>query len=328
MELSLSVVVNIMIGIVVGVPVLLGFLGISWLRGLRIAVAMAIGAVLLGFLAWPLVKPARPLGAITLLTGDITFLDTITCIFLAYIASFIAYFVSYPLGRKIATLTAPTGLAVWAILTGNMTSLLNLNSSLAQHQALYNALRWEGFFWLIIIAAGYLGVLSADRIARSKPKPAEAEKNHKFNTNKLLGLLTACIVIVIITHFGVGIFAQDVKMFDSQIGSVVGQPEVGQIAFALIIAFGIAAFVAKKFLETDYVLSTIATALLTLFTITICANTDVLRHMVNTWPVAFFPRSTIAILPLQIVAFGATGSIAGYWMAVQYVQWRKQAKKQ
>ena len=38
-------------------------------------------------------------------------------------------------------------------------------------------------------------------------------------------------------------------MFDRELGSVVGQPSVAQIAFAVIIAFSIAAFVVKSTLD-------------------------------------------------------------------------------
>ena len=58
------------------------------LTRLRIIAAMAVGIGLLGFLAWPLVKPAEPLGAVTLYTGDINLQDAIVCILLAFLQVF------------------------------------------------------------------------------------------------------------------------------------------------------------------------------------------------------------------------------------------------
>ena len=113
-------------------------------------------------------------------------------------------------------------------------------------------------------------------------------------------------------------------MFDSHVGSVVGQPSTGQIAFAVLISFGIAAFVVKKFLDVSYIFPAIAAAALTFFAITFfAAKQDVLEHMVQTWPLPFFTRATCAILPVQMVAFAAIGSIAGYWAAIKYTYWRK-----
>jgi hypothetical protein len=49
--------------------------------------------------------------------------------------------------------------------------------------------------------------------------------------------------------------------------------------------------------------------------------------LVQNWPAAFFPNSVISILPIQMVAFGTLGSVAGYWMAIRYEYWRKHEMK-
>jgi hypothetical protein len=48
-----------------------------------------------------------------------------------------------------------------------------------------------------------------------------------------------------------------------------------------------------------------------------------LQQLVVRYPPAFFYSPVISILPVQMVAFGALGSIAGYWLAVRYDYWRK-----
>jgi len=324
MELSWLVVLRTFVAIVVGVPLVLSLIGVSLLTRFRIAAAMIIGAALVGFVAWPLAKPAEVLGAVTLFTGDITLLDATSCVILAFLSGLLAYFVSYPHGRQIAPLAAPTGLAVWAFRTGDMTSLLRTNYTLTQRQALYATLRWEGFFWLLIVAAGYLGVLTAQNLCGPKPAPTQSNNTHNPKANKVLSIATAIVATIVITQFAIGIFAQDVKMPDSQVGSVVGQPSVGQVAFAVLLSFGIAAFVVKKFLDVSYIFPAMAAAALTFFAITFfAAKQDVLEHMIQTWPVAFFTRATCAILPLQMVTFAAIGSIAGYWVAIKYTYWRK-----
>ena len=120
---------------------------LSLVMRLRIAVAMAVGALLLGFLPWPLVQPAEPMGAITLFNGDISISDAISCAILSYLATLVAYVLCYPYGRQLAPLAAPTGLAIWSIRTGNMTSLLLTNYTFTERKTLYAALKWEGFFW-------------------------------------------------------------------------------------------------------------------------------------------------------------------------------------
>jgi len=324
MELSWPVVLNTFVAIGIGVPIALSFFGVPVPTRLRIVGSMAVGAALVGLLGWPVARPTDPLGAITLFGGEFTVFEIVTCGLLAFLSGGVAYFVCYPYGRQIAPLAGPTGLVVWSIRSGDMTSLLRVNHTLAKRQELYAALRWEGFFWLVIIAAGYFGVLAADRLAGPRPNAVHGHNSDNSLTNKILSIVTAAVLTILITQFAIGVLAQDVRMFDSQVGSVVGQPSVGQIAFAVFVSFGLAAFIAKRFLDVSYVYPVMAAAVLTFFAITFfAAKQDVLEHMVQTWPVPFFTRATCAILPLQMVAFAAVGSITGYWVALRYRRRRK-----
>jgi len=324
MELSWTVALNTFVAIGIGVPIVLSFFGVPVLTRLRIVGSMAVGAALVGLLGWSAAKPTDPLGAVTLFGGEFTVLEVVTCGLLAFLSGAVAYFVCYPYGRHIAPLAGPTGLVVWGIRSGDMTSLLRVNQTLANRQALYASLRWEGFFWLLIVAASYFGVLAADRLAGPRPDAVHGHNSDNSLTNKTLSIVTAVVLTVLITQFVIGVLAQDVRMFDSQISSVVGQPSVGQIAFAVAVSFGVAAFIAKRFLDVSYVYPAMASAALTFFAITFfAAKQDIIEHMVQTWPVPFFTRATCAILPLQMVAFGAVGSITGYWVALRYRRRRK-----
>ena len=324
MELSWQVVLNTFAAIGIGVPIVLSFFGVPVPTRLRIVGSMSVGAAVVGLLGWSAVKPTDPLGAVTVFGGEFTILEIGTCGVLAFLSGAVAYFVCYPYGRDIAPLAGPTGLAVWGIRSGDMTSLLRVNTTLANRQRLYASLRWEGFFWLLIVAAGYFGVLAADRLAGPKPDTVHGHNSNDSLTNNILSIITAVVLTVLITQFAIGLLAQDVRMSDNQIGSVVGQPGVGQIAFAVFISFGLAGFIAKKFLDVSYVYPAIAAALLTFFAITFfAAKHDILEHMVQSWPVVFFTRATCAILPIQMVGFGAVGSITGYWVALKYRRRRK-----
>jgi hypothetical protein len=317
--MSWTVAVNTFVAIGVGVPLVLSFFAVPLPARLRIAASMAIGAALVGLCGWPLVKPADPLGAVTLFGDKMNVLEIAATGLLAFLSGAVAYFVCYPYGRQIAPLAGPTGMVVWSIRSGDMTSLLQVNHTLAKRQLLYSAMRWEGFFWLAIAAAGYFGVLAADRLCRAKSDSTSGQNSDNSMMNKALSIVTAAVLTVVITQFAIGVLAQDVRMSDNQVGTVVGQPNVGQIAFAVFISFGLAAFIAKRFLDVSYVYPAIAAAVLTFFTITFfAAKQDILEHMVQTWPVAFFTRATCAILPLQMVAFAVVGSIAGYWVALEY----------
>jgi len=290
---------------------------LSWPMKLRIAAAAAIGVLLIGILAWPY---AEPFGAVKAMGSD----GAVVLVVLAFVAGFIGYFVSWPYGREIGILVVPFGLSIWAVRSGSMAGLIQLNPTAAQRQELIASLKWEPFFWLFIVAAGFAGVLFAQKLISNK-KLVSQEKS-KSGPGKYLVLIIALVSSVFIAQFCIRIVAQDVRISDSNLGSVIGQPAVGQIVFAVLVSFGAAAFVAKKFFNADYIWPSVASAFVTAVMATIYAKE--VPGLVQSWPAAFFPNSVISILPVQMVAFGTLGSVAGYWMAIRYEYWRKHEIKQ
>jgi hypothetical protein len=291
---------------------------------LRIAAAVAAGVILIGFAAWPLAAPDDPLGVVSVLAGTITVKGALILAALAFLVGLIAYFISWPYGRQIGILAVPAGLAVWAVRCGSMADLVRLNAAFPQRQALFETLKWEPLFWLAIVAAGFGGVLLGQKI-RTKPRPDENRQESNSKLNKYLSIIFALVGSVLIAQFCIRVFARDVRMFDSRLGSIVAQPTLGQIVLALLVSFGIAAFVVKKFLNASYIWPVAASALVTGFVISIYISPDVLLHLVERQPVVFFSNAAVSILPVQMVAFGTLGSIAGYWLAIRYNYWREHA---
>ena len=301
---------------------------LSLVMRLRIAASVATGVILIGILAWPLAASSEPLAAVR--ASDIGPGGAITLVVLAFLTGLIAYFVSWPYGREIGILAVPSGLAVWAVRCGSMTTLIQLNPTEAQRQALLTTLKWDSIFWLAVVAAGFAGVLLGQKILSSPGPPEAQEKTNSKPARRggpvqYLNPIIALVGSALIAQFCIRIFAQDVKVIAA--GSVVAQPSVGQIVFAVLLSFKLAAFVVKKFLDVSYIWPTIATVLVTAFAVSSYAKQDVLQYFVKTWPAAFFANSVISILPVQMVAFGTLGSIAGYWMAVRYKYWRKHEMK-
>jgi len=286
---------------------------LSWPMKVRIGAAAAIGVLLIGILAWPYAEPFSAVEAMGS-TG------AVVLVVLAFIAGFIGYFVSWPYGREIGILAVPSGLAIWAVRSGSMAGLIRINPTAAQRQQLAASLRLEPFFWLLVVAAGFAGVLLAQKICSSKKVERTQEKS-KSGPGKYLNAILALVCSGFVAQFCIRIVAQDVRLLDSNLGSVVAQPAVGQVVFAILVSFGAAAFVAKKFFSVSYIWPSISSAFVTAFTITVYAR-DV-PYLVQNWPAAFFSNSVVSILPVQMVAFGTIGSVAGYWMAIRYEYWRK-----
>ena len=287
---------------------------------LRIAAAAAVGVLLIGILAWPLAEPSEPFGPVR--PGNLALSGTAVLAVLAFLSGLIGYFVSWPHGREIGILAVPSGLAIWAIRSGNIASLVQLEPALEQRRALLAALRWEPLFWLAIVGIGFAGVLCGRRI-RCGPSAAGSEKKPKSKSNIYLNAVIALVASVLIAHVCLGRLAQDIQFSDNRLGSVMGQPAIGQIVFGVLVAFGLAAFVVKSFLNAGYLWPIIASALVTAFSIMSYVKQDALKHLVRYWPAVFFSNPIISISPVQMVALGTLGSIAGYWMGIRYDFWRK-----
>ncbi len=286
---------------------------------LRIAASAAIGVVLIGILAWPLVAPAEPFGTVSLLGGNITASGAVFLTILAFFSGLAAYFASWPHGREIGILAVPAGLTIWSIRSGSMVNLIRRT---ANQTELFDTIRWEPLFWLAIVTAGFAGVLLAQKI-KAKPETEKIREKPKsggiININEIIALVAS----VVIVQLCINVFAQGIRLPDTKIGSVVSQPRVEQIVYGVFISFGLAAFAVKKLLNVSYIWPTIAGAFVTPFAIISYGRQDVLLHLSSNWPVVFFSHSTLSILPVQMVALGTLGSIAGYWMAVRYNYWRK-----
>jgi len=293
---------------------------LSWLMKLRIAAVVATGVVLIGIFAWPLISPPEPFGVVSLVGGTISFGDSVIVMALAFSSGLLAYFLAWPFGRQIGILAVPAGLTIWAVRSGSMASLMQLNPSVTQRQALFAVLRWEPFFWLAVVAAGFLGVLTSQKI-HSKPEPDAAE--HGSKPNIYLNSAMALAASALVAQFSVMLLAQDVRFLDGKLGSVVAQPAIGQLVFAVSVSFGLAAFIVKKFLNAGCIWPIIAAALVTAFSVSTYGRQDILLYLTQHWPGVFFSNAVLAVLPVQMVAFGTLGSIAGYWLAVRYDYWRQ-----
>jgi len=291
---------------------------------LRIAAAAAVGIALIGILAWPLAESSAASGAVS-------FGGAARLALLAFFAGLVAFFLAWPYGWEIGVLAAPFGLAFWALRSGTMAGLIQLHPTVAQRQELIASLRWEPVLWLLVVAAGLAGPLLC-RTLLSNKEPDGDKKKHQGDKKKhqgdkkkhqydFLGPIAALAGSPVAAYLLVTVFAQDIDHFDASLGSVTAQPAVGQVAFAVLVSFGLAAFLAKRFLNAGYIWPLIATAIVTAYAVN--AYGGRIMYLTEYWPAGFFPNTAASILPVQMVAFGTLGSVAGYWMAVRYDYWRQ-----
>ena len=297
---------------------------LSWLMKLRIAIVAAIGVALVGYAAWPWGNPPDPYGSI--LVKAIGTSSIVTLFIMAFLAGLIAYFAAWPYGKEIGVLAVPFGLAVWAIRAGTVGGLMQFNPTIEQRQVIFSTLRWEPLFWLVVVVVGFGGVALGQKI-RTSAKRQESSEKKTLKSSDSFNIILAFLLSCIIAYIGIRVLAQDIRIYDSRASVVTAQPAVGQVAFAVFISFGVAAFVIKKFLNVGYIMPIVAGAALTALSITIYIKQESFEYLVEQWPAIFFSNTVIAVLPVQMIAFGALGSVAGYWMAFRYDYWRKHEMK-
>lgn len=293
---------------------------LSWSMKLRIAAAAVIGVVLIGIVSWPSDATIDPFGSVLL--QDIGTNGAVTLLIMAFLAGLVSYFAAWPYGREIGILAVPFGLCVWTVRAGSMGGLMQLNPMPVERMAVLAALRWEPAFWLLVVACGFAGVSLGQRIVARLKKRRNTEKIN-YRPEKFIYLLMSLLLSGIIAIFCIRLFARDVGVLDGRLDSVSAQPALGQIIFAILLSFGIAAFTVKLFFNTGYIWPMISCALVSIYEISTYMKPKVLENFVREMPPVFFPQAVATILPVQIVTFGAIGSITGYWMAVRYNYWRK-----
>lgn len=321
MGLSYDILLKV-VGGLVGVYLLLSLFNVSGLTRIRTIAALIIGVVMVGWLGWPMVRPADPLGAISLVDGQITAITILSICGLAFAAGFFSYLASWPKGYLTAPLAAPAGMSVWVFASGDMRTLLLYNSTLAQRQQVYSTLGWEGLFWLLPILAGFLGVLCGSTI-QNRNKFSELSIKSFTKDGKPFWLAVSIAATVIIAQILINIFAQDVRQADSQLGYVIGQPGKGQIAFAVFVTFLAAGLAVKYFAKTGYIVPTLCVAVVVYLAMRYAASPAILENMTRNWSVAYFARAITSILPLQMVTFGALGAFTGYQSAIKLLESQK-----
>lgn len=299
---------------------------LTWSIRLRIAAVAAVGIAVIGIYAWPMAAPTDEFGVVSILNGRIGAADSIALGGMAFCIGLVCYFLSWPYGSRIGILAVPFGLAVWAVRSGNMGTLLQQDTSIVRREEIFSAFCWEPMFWLGIVAAGFLGVFVASQIVHpveSADKSSQQNKSSKRGIGEIINVIVAIIGSAIVAQLFIGAFARDYTFLDAATGAVVGQPANSQIIFAILVAFAISSFIVQNVLKLDYLWPIISSCLVTPFAISTYAKHDVLEYFAGHWPAVFFPNSVLTAMPVQVVAFGAIGSVIGYWIAIRLDYWRQ-----
>ncbi len=299
------------------------FPGLSWPFKLRILAVVLLGMVVLGLWAWPIVAPDEP-GGIVSIPGPV---GAGLLMVSALGVGLVAYFVTWPSGTQIGVIAVPAGLAVWAVRSANVAHAMTSMGSAEQRVEFYTSLLPEPFFWLLIVACGFGGTLLARRVlAPSTRENADTPRMKPVSKNPM-NIAVAILASAVIAFFVVSIFARDVGFSDKQLGHVTAQPSTGQIAFAVFVAFALAAFIVRSYSGVGFEWPAVSTALVSVFGLALYSRGRIIEYLVANWPANLFANAHSAILPLQMVSFGTLGAIVGFWLVESFQSWRHQEQQ-
>jgi hypothetical protein len=288
---------------------------LSWITRVRVTAVLLVGAIGLGIAAWPIVAPADPLDVVSAL--HIHPVGALALIGLCAAAGFVAYLAAWPYGRHIGLLAVPAGLAVWALRSEDMFKPMQMAGNVPERLAVFAQLRWDSLFWLCLVGAGTVGVWVASRLwpAPKYADPVAAKSKSGYG----LDMALAPLVGLGAAHFVTTAMAQGSGVIGA---SLPTQPATAQAAFAIMVAFATAAFLVARFLRAGLFWAVVTSAMLPIIDGLVYARANLLDPISGAYPATCFPTPALAILPIQMVAFGTLGAMGGYWVAVRVEYWR------
>ena len=276
----------------------------------RMTISCLLGMTAIGIFLWPMAAPVTELDSLCMLNGTISLLSASLIIICAFLAGIVGYAIGWPSPGIYGNLSVLTGFGMWSLRTAPVSSILTQNDSLEGFKLIYTSFRWEIFFWLAVVMAGNFGSRIASKIlTESQP---EKTTNHTLKwtdkafiiplgVSSIIGFVVASILII------------GVQVPFNKIGVLTLQPTSQQIAFGLIVAFGISGFVVKKYFYTAIEMVYLSVAVTAFFCYVLLAKQNNLEVLEKLFSPNYFLSPMTAILPIQFIIFGCLGGWIGWF---------------
>ena len=302
---------------------------------IRALLVMALGAAIFGVIGWPLVAPFEPGGCLTVVLHFRSLAVLGVALGLAVVAAALALLIARPYARNIAQLAVPTGLCAWAVLTGGMDRLLLSNVDSQERVRMFHYLAADAVIWFVPVALGSVIVLwicekfgSYDASKESGPAKTGGHTAPAASDAQVGLVPTAVTGHVVVRHLvslGVTclvagvllpVFARSgrAQMEGFAASWFTVTPDKGQVVFALIAAFGLAAFASHQLFAAPLWCLLLSCPVVAIWVYVGTAHTPQSGALAEAGA-HFLPvgRAYAGILPVQYIAVGALAIILGRW---------------
>ena len=289
---------------------------LSWISRIKITIVVALGVLVYAVAFWNWFEPADPYGAVVFSFG---FSKLAVLMAVGFGLGLVSYFIGWPFGRQIGVLAVPAGICAIGIRSGSVFNMVLHTSGEAGRVAIYRTLWWDGAIWVLLAAAGYLGVLAGEKIKRSEVVALDGGPKK----DSVINAIIAFVISVVIGGLLVSMFVRDVSYADERVKAVVGQAANLQVNLGVMFALGLTAFAIKYGLNASWVWSGLATAVIPAIAMNVKGQKTA-GYMTANWPAAFNSNSILCVLPVQMTGWGILGAVIGYWLAVRFKHWQQE----
>ncbi|MCP4711049.1 MAG: hypothetical protein GY869_20715 [Planctomycetes bacterium] len=204
------------------------------LTKIKVLVILGVLVVLFGVLGWSWVRPADGYDGMTVVLSGKPMRVILSGLGLGLIGVLLGVLFGRRHGMQMGMLAIPTGLTVWAILSGNMDWILLEYSSVEARQGLFTKLMGDAVIWsglvgvgcgLTWLMGGLIKSFSAENLEgvlpggenqpeeKSEPSGVESKEPEKTLGWDILGIVVSCVMVIIL--------AKILFMFESYVITVI-----------------------------------------------------------------------------------------------------------
>ena len=287
----------------------------------RVLLAAGVAIVLVSYIGWMVARPTDPEMAVTFTAGSRSFLAIWPALLvLTVVAATVGSAIAGPRLPEAGMFAAAVGLAGLALHGGSMETLLAYvgGTDAADRRSLMFSMVVDSVLWAALLVVSWIVVLMVSRwlwgSAALQPAPQPASKGSAAKTGSLADLMSGGTIALAITSI-VGLFFIWMTVARTPVAIIARGQVIGAVFFGLYLG----AMAARYFTGVDharyYMLAPLVVALIGFLLGYLQAGMGWARGPLAAYAqLATTPPHALARqLPIEYIAVGLAGAIAGFW---------------
>jgi len=296
---------------------------------IRIVLIIGISMLLFATLGWSFAQPSDPTGALTLVNHHQPLRLAFFTIILALTTTALALLIAGKYAGYLAPLAVPAGLSAWSVQTTSIKALFPEHFSAVGFYPLIG----DVIFWAFLVMLGHLTTtfyvqrkLSLNNqngppiiplLFITNP-PHKPHPRIKPPILRIAGVVLTCLIALLLLKIFVQTGTAMIMLNNQKLIPVATSPVLGQIIFAVGVAFLLATFAAHQLFGGPIRIYLLTPPIVAIFAYLCISQSSVLKILITSTSAPFIPvylRFSL-ILPVQYVAVGSLAVFAGFWLSI------------